>query len=293
MRGAKGLAGTLAASFLLASAAAAPLSAVATTSIVGDVVKAVGGERVVVSVLIPAGTDPHAFEPTPRDLVLMARADVVFASGAGLEEGLARILNSPELRGKVVDLSVGLPLRTLAAGGETDPHVWFDPLLVAGWTRTIEMSLGALDPDGREAFASRAAAYRERLFELDRWIQDQVAVLPPERRVLVTDHWVLGYFAARYGFVEAGAIISAFSTLAEPSARERAALVDRIRNLRVPAVFVSPEFNLTLASQLARDTGVRVVVLFHGSLTSADGPAPDYLSFMQENVRRIVEALRG
>ncbi|HPD06479.1 MAG TPA: metal ABC transporter substrate-binding protein [Candidatus Bipolaricaulis sp.] len=295
MPAAKWFLGVVIGGFSLASLGA-PVAVVATTSIVGDVVQEVGGERVALVVLFPPGTDPHTFEPTPQDLVALSRADAVFIAGAGLEEGLARILSSPELQGKVVDLSAGLPLRALApdgAHGGTDPHVWFDPLLVAEWTRTIESALGRLDPPGKEEFAARAAAYREELAALDRWIQEQVAVLPPARRVLITDHWALGYFADRYGFIEGGAIIPALSTLAEPSARDRAILVDRIRSSGVPAVFVSPEFNPDLASELARDTGVRVVVLFQGSLSAPDGPAPDYLSFMRENVRRIVEALRG
>ncbi|MCX7751134.1 MAG: metal ABC transporter substrate-binding protein, partial [Candidatus Bipolaricaulota bacterium] len=99
--------------FAWAPAGGAPLPVVATTSIVGDVVAQVGGERIALTVLIPAGTDPHTFEPTPRDLVLLSRARLVFVNGAGLEEGLAPLLASPELRGKVVDLSQGLELREL------------------------------------------------------------------------------------------------------------------------------------------------------------------------------------
>jgi len=288
-------AAVLASAFCMASAAAATISAVATTSIVGDVVRQIGGERIEVVVLIPYGTDPHTFEPTPRDLVTLAHADVVFMNGAGLEEALERILGSPELQGKVIDLSAGLPLRTLDEDHDhehkgVDPHVWLDPLLVADWTHRIEEVLTAHDPTGKEGFAARAAAYREALVELDRWIQEQVAAIPPERRVLVTDHWVLGYFAARYGFTEGGAIIPGFSTLAEPSAREMAELVDRVRHLGVRAIFVSPGFN-GLATQFARDTGIPVVVLFLEALSAPDGPAPDYLSLMRENVRRIVEAL--
>jgi len=293
MLAAKWFLGAAVASFAIASVGA-PLAVVATTSIVGDVVRAIGGEEISLVVLFPPGTDPHTFEPTPRDLRALHEADLVFINGAGLEEGLSPILSSPELEGKVVDLSAGAELLTLDEDHDgVDPHVWFDPLLVAEWTHRIERALVALDPSGKEAFAHRAAAYREELAELDRWIQAQVAILPPARRVLVTDHRSLGYFAARYGFEEVGAIITGFSTLAEPSAREMAALMERIRSLGIPAVFVSQEFNPDLASQLARDTGVRVVVLFQGSLSAPDGPAPDYLSFMRENVRRIVEALRG
>lgn len=285
---------------LAGAGVATPLPVVATTSIVGDVVAQVGGERISVTVLMPSGTDPHAFEPTPRDLVTLSWARLVFLSGAGLEESLLPFLSAPEVAPKVVDLSAGLPLRELEEDHDhehhhhgVDPHVWFDPLLVMAWVDRIAEALAAADPEGRDLYRSRAAAYQEALAELDRWIQGEVAKVPPERRLLVTDHWVLGYFAARYGFTEVGAIVPAFSTLAEPSAREWAELVDKIRALGVPAVFVAPDFNPALVAQLARDTGVRVVVLFYESLTDSDGPAPDYLAFMRENVRRIVEALGG
>lgn len=277
-----------------ATATAAQVAVVATTSIVGDVVRQVGGDRVAVVVLFPLGTDPHTFEPTPRDLVLLTRADVVFANGAGLEETLASILETPEIRSKVVSVSDGIELRTLEdEHGGADPHVWFDPTNIIAWTHRIRDALTALDPAGAPDYAARADAYEASLLDLDAWIQDQVATIPPERRVLVTDHWVLGYFAALYGFREAGAIVPGFSTLAEPSARDLAALEDQLRALRIPAVFVSPGFNPGLAARLAQDTGVRIVVLFHGSLSEPGGPAPDYLAMMRENVRRIVEALGG
>jgi len=294
---------------IAALGAEAPLSVVATTSIVGDVVAQVGGDRIAVTVLFPPETDPHTFEPTPRDLVVLTRAKLVFINGVGLEEGLTKILEAPEHQGRVVDLSAGLDLRALEEEhkdadedhgdgdehdhGGVDPHVWFDPLLVAAWTHRIEEALGAVDPEGKEAFAVRGAAYRRALEDLDAWIQAEVQNVPPERRILVTDHRVLGYFAARYGFEQAGAIIPAFSTLAEPSAKELAALEDTIRNLGVGTVFISSPANPALAERIARDTGVKLVVLFHSSLTGPDGVAPNYLAFMRENVRRIVAALRG
>lgn len=270
-----------------ATATAAPVAVVATTSIVGDVVWQVGGEWVAVVVLFPPGADPHAFEPSPRDLVALARADVVFTSGAGLEEGLAAVLASPEIRAKVVSVSAGIELLPLADG--VDPHVWLDPLNVLVWTENIERVLSSRDPAGAAAYAARAAAYRKALLDLDAWIQEQVAGVPPARRVLVADHWAWGYFAKRYGFDQAAAIVDSFSSLAEPSARELALLEDQIRALRVPAIFVSPSFNPALAARIAGDTGVRLVVLHYESL----GPAQDYLGMMREIVKRIVEALAG
>lgn len=275
-----------------ATVAAAQIAVVATTSIVGDVVRHVGGGRVVVVVLFPLGTDPHTFEPTPRDVVALVHADVVFINGADLEETLAPILESAELRPKVVNLSVGLALRKLDGEGD-DPHVWFDPTYIIAWTHRVQQALTSLDPAGASEYAARADAYAASLEDLDAWIEHQVEAIPPEQRVLVTDHWVLGYFAARYKFREAGAIVPGFSTLAEPSARDLAALEDQLRTLRVPAVFVSPGFNPALATRLAQDTGVRIVILFHGSLSAPNGPAPTYLELMRENVRRIVEALGG
>jgi ABC-type Zn uptake system ZnuABC Zn-binding protein ZnuA len=268
------------------------LSVVATTNIVGDVVEAVGGEGISLHVLVPRGADPHSFELAPQDLAAVADADLVFTNGVGLEGALeAPVRNAA--RGPVVAVCDGVELRTTAdEHGDADPHVWFDPQRVLVWVDNIERALSEADPGRRDLFAANAAAYREQLRDLDAWVAQQVAQVPPERRKLVTDHDVLGYFAERYGFEQVGTVIPGLSTLAEPSAQEMAELEQTVQRLGVPAVFVGSTVSPALADRLAQDTGVKVVHLYTGSLSEPGGPADSYLALMRYDVTAIVEALR-
>jgi ABC-type Zn uptake system ZnuABC Zn-binding protein ZnuA len=273
------------------------LRVVATTTIVGDVVRAVGGDAIALTVLLPVGADPHTFEPTPQDVAAVADAHVVFVNGAGLEVFLEPLLANAGGGAKVVVVSAGIPFRRLGSehegeAGEVDPHVWFDPLNVVIWTRNIERALSTLDPANSETYAANAARYEAALRELDAWIREQVAQVPPQRRKLVTDHAVFGYFADRYGFEQVGAIMPGFSSAAQPAAQELARLEDAIRALGVPAVFVGTTVNPTLAQRIAEDTGVQLVFLYTGSLSEPGGPADSYLALMRYNVTAIVEALK-
>ena len=284
------------------------LQVVATTSIVADVVHQVGGNRIELTTLVRLGTDPHAFEPTPRDAAALADADVVFVNGAGLEAFLDDLLQSTGGDVPVVPVSYGLELHQLQdiahvhddpssedlapADGESDPHVWFDPNNVTAWTRNIELALSALDPERSGMYSADAEAYRVQLEALDAWIERQVAQVPEGDRKLVTDHAVLSYFAERYGFEQAGAVLPGFSTLSEPSARALAALQTAIQAWDVKAIFVGQTTNPDLAERVADDMGVPLVALYTGSLSGPDGPAGDYLSFMRYDVTAIVQALR-
>ena len=287
------------------------ISIIATTTIVADVVRAVAGDDAEIVTLLPPNADPHSYEPTPRDVVSVSKADVVFISGANLEAQFANILANA--RGTVVDLSTRIALRygadiehdhdEASSGeqgdrheeahrhGEFDPHVWFDPTNVMIWTAAIEEMLCELDPDNSAVYAFNAAAYRRALAELDLWIWEQVARLPYGHRDLVTDHLAFGYLAARYGFRQVGAVFPGLSPLAEPSAKELSELVDTIERLGVPAVFVGTTVNPAVAEQVAADTGAVVVSLYTGSLGDRGGAAASYIDFMRYDVKAIVEAL--
>jgi ABC-type Zn uptake system ZnuABC Zn-binding protein ZnuA len=287
-------------SMLLAASSSCVVSqvtALCTTTIVGDVVREIAGDDVSVTVLLPVGADPHAFQASPRDAIAVEAADLVFLSGAGLEGSLAPLLQAA--RGRIVDLSSGLTLRQREAGaadphpeeGGVDPHVWFDPRNVAAWSETIAQALAEADPDRASLYRARANAYQKEIGELDLWIRDRVATVPGEARHLVTDHETLGYFAALYGFEEIGTILPGYSTLSEPSARDLAAIEDRIRAAGVPCVFVGTTIPSDLAEQVAADTGTRIVFLYTGSLSEPDGPAATYLDLMRFDVEQIVRGL--
>ncbi|MCU0611117.1 MAG: metal ABC transporter substrate-binding protein [Candidatus Eisenbacteria bacterium] len=276
------------------------LTVVATTTLVGDVVRVVGGNQVSLRVLLPQGADPHSFEPLPGDVAMLSGARLVFANGLGLEGFLAPLLHNAVDPRRVVMLSEGgePPVETSMDHEHehldgVDPHVWFSPPLVAAWARKVSDALGEADPGRARLYAARADSYVAVLEDLDGWIRDQVAAIPLPRRVLVTDHSNLGHFASRYGFKQIGAITPGFSTLAEPSARELASLTDRILTAGVPAIFVGMTVSVEIADRIGADAGVRVVRLYTGSLSGPDGPAADYLAFMRFNVHAIVSGLAG
>jgi manganese/iron transport system substrate-binding protein len=282
-----------------------PLRAVATTSIVGDVLADVGGDRIELTVLLPAGTDPHSYQPTPQDAAAVAEAHVVFANGAGLEAFLDPLLETAGQEVPVVPLSAGVALRRpgdgqgLASGDDDeheatdpDPHVWLDPNNVLVWVANVESALAALDPSHADEYEAEARQSRRRLEELDAWIREQVAQVAEADRVLVADHASLGYFADRYGFEIVGTVFPGFSTLAEPSAQEMAALEAIIRARGVRAVFVATTVNPSLAERVMEDTGARLVFLYVGSLSGPDGPASTYVAMMEFDVTAIVSALR-
>ncbi len=279
------------------------LHIVASTSIVADVVRQVSGEDAVVDVLIPAGNDPHSYAPTPQDVARIARADVIFLNGLGLEAGVQPVLENARPDAAVVELSQGIDLleKPVSPSGEegegnhaegADPHLWSDPNNVRVWLSTIADTLAARDPSHAEAYRRRAESYQKTLEELDAWVKEQVASIPPERRVIVSDHLMWGYFCARYNFRQQGALIPGYSTLAQPSAQELAALEDAIRQMGVPAIFVGNTVNPSLAERVAADTGVKLVTVYTGSLSEPDGPAPTYVDWVRYNVTAIVDALQ-
>jgi manganese/iron transport system substrate-binding protein len=295
-----GLAWILSACAAPASGQSGKLQVVATTTIVGDVVGNIGGNAIQLDVLLPPGSDPHSFDPTPQDVAKIAKANLIFANGAGLETFLDPLLKNAGSQAQVIYVSDGIQLIHFQSNlpgeesgpGGGDPHTWFDPQNVKVWAQNIEKALSAQDPGDAQIFADNAQHYSQQLDELDYWIQTQVGQIPPGQRKLVTDHEAFTYFAARYGFQQVGAIVPGYSTLAQPSAQELAALEDAIRKLSVKAVFVGETVNPNLAQRVAQDTGVKLVYLYTGALSDSNGPAGTYLDFMHYDVNQIVNGLK-
>lgn len=280
------------------------LKVVATTTIVGDVVAQIGGDGINLSVLLPVGADPHSFSPTPQNIASVAKADLVFANGAGLEEFLEPLIESAGAQEKIVYLSDDLELLDQPISGDHpaaetdhahlggDPHTWVDPNNVMQWVQTIEQQLSSADPENAASYQANAENYQTELQNLDAWIREQVAQIPPENRKLVTDHTLFGYFAEEYGFEQVGALIPGYSTLAEPSAQELAAMEEAIATLDVRAIFVGNTVNPALAERAAADTGTQLIYVYTGSLSEPGGEADSYLAYMRYNTTAFVEALK-
>ena len=258
---------------------------IAETSFLADIAQNVAGDRLQVSSILPEGSDPHSFDPTPRDAAKVARAGAVVINSVGFEPPIDKLIagaGSKDLL--VIDASSCLP------GAQTDPHFWLDPTMVVAYVDNIRAGLTTIDPSGASIYAANAAAYQRRLWELDAWIAGRVATVPAARRLLVTNHESFGRFAARYGFAVVGTILPSAESEAAPSARGLTALIKAIRATGAPAIFLETGNSPDIASQLARETGIKVITDLR---THSLGPgAETYLDMMRWNVDHMVEALK-
>jgi ABC-type metal ion transport system, periplasmic component/surface adhesin len=264
-----------------------------TTTILADIARNVAGDQLVTQSLLPFGTDPHSYQPVPQDTRKISESKVVVVNGANYERSLDALLATARDKKEFIEASAGLRLVTDPENDqEVDPHLWLDPSNVIVYVDNIRAGLTHFNPEGADVYDANARAYIAQLQELDAWINGQVAQVPPKRRVLVTNHDSVEYFAERYGFKVVGSIINGFSSDASPSAQEMADLTDRIRLFEAPAIFLDAADNPALAQQIASETGVKVVTDLHlESLTEGD-PAATYLDMMRYNVSKIVEALK-
>lgn len=265
---------------------------VATMSVFADFAERVGGEHVDVSSIVPVGGDPHTYEPTPSDAVLLASADVVLDNGLGLSPWFEPLATN--VSGALVTLTDGVADEARQTAGKIDPHMWMVPDYVdRGYVTAIERTLADIDPDNAAAYAANAAVFREVLSELDAELGAEIATIPVGRRKVVTSHDAYSYFADAYGLEVVGTI-TGVTTEEEPSARSVSELIDRVRAEQVPAVFFETTINPELAERVARDAGVALGAPLYGDSVGEPGSgADDYVSMMRANVAAIVAGLRG
>jgi len=263
----------------------------------------VAGDDARVEVLMPLGVDPHDFEPSSRQASLVVEADLVVANGLGLEEGLEDVIDAARGDGalvlEVAELVDPLRFAEQDAGddggedepGDLDPHVWMDPIRMAQAARLIADRLA--DIDSSVDWEARAETYAAQLEAAHERIDALLSAVPSDRRLLVTNHEALGYFASRYGFEVVGVVIPGGSTLAEPGSEELAALVALIDELNIQAVFAESTEPSTLARAIAdeADHPVTVVTLRTESLGEPGSPAGTLIGMLEENARLIADAL--
>ena len=292
------------------------LQAVASFSILGDLVKNVGGDAVQVTTLIGPGVDAHTYDPAPADLVTLAEADLIFENGLGFEPWLDNFFASAQPSGTRVVVTEGITPREAGAHqdqhdegdageghegeegqghGEFDPHVWLDVANAIVMVGAIRDALIAADPANSGLYEENATAYIAELEALDASIREQVASLPEERRMLVTSHDNLGYFADAYGFTIVGNVFGSVSTEAgDPSARDIAVLVEKIVATGAPAIFAENVAKPDLLEWIAPEAGGALApALYTDALGPEGSPGETYVGMMQSNVTTIVDALSG
>lgn len=289
-----------------AQTTATPVKAVASFSILGDLVRQVGGERVQVDVLVGPGADAHVFQPSPSHAKQVAQAQVVFANGLGFEGWMQRLLKTAGYKGQAVVVSQGIqPIQAEEDGhdhkaekhghhdhGEADPHAWQSVPNVITYVAHIAKGLCAADAAGCDSYRKNAAAYTGQLQALDTEIRAAWAAIPAAQRKLITSHDAFGYYAQSYGvqFLAPQGV----STNSEASARGVAQLVRQIKKEKIKALFVESISDPRLIEQIGRETGVKPAgALFSDSLSDASGPASTYVALMRANTQTMTRAVLG
>ena len=279
-----------------AAGGAGPVKAVATFSILGDLVRQVGGERVEVTTLVGPNGDAHVYSPTPADGRRLADARVIFTNGLNFEGWIDRLIKSSGAKAPKVEASRGVkPLEDREGGhghghGSLDPHAWQSIGNAKIYAANIRDALIAADPDGKAAYEAQAAAYLARLDEVEAQAKSLAARIPPERRKIITSHDAFRYFEAAYGidFVSPQGV----STDAEASAKDVGRIIQQIRREKIAAVFVENVSDARLMERIAKETGARIGErVYSDALSEPGGPAGTYIDMMRHNIRAFSAAL--
>jgi len=271
------------------------MNVIATFSILGDLLKNAGGDRVDVTTLVGRDGDVHVYAPTPADAKTLALATLVVVNGLGLEGWLDRLIAVSGSKAPVVVASRGIhPRQTTDATGSnrlvSDPHAWQSVANAETYVANIRDGLTAADPAGKEFYETSAAAYLTKLAALDGEIKAAMASIPADRRKIITAHNAFGYFGDAYGlqFIAPEGL----STQAEPSARDVASIIALIRTQKIPAVFLETITDPRLLQQIAAETGAKIGgTIYSDSLSPPDGPAATYIDMMRHNARAFQRAL--
>jgi zinc/manganese transport system substrate-binding protein len=278
---------------------AGKIKVVASFSILADLVKNVGGERVEVAALVGANGNAHVYAPSPADARKVADARIVFVNGLGFEGWLDRLVKASASKAPIIVASRGVkPLERASAHahdadhdhGNADPHAWQAVANAKIYVSNIRDALIAIDPAGRADYESHASAYLQKLDALDNEVREAMGKVPPERRRVITSHNAFGYFESAYGikFIAPQGV----STEAEASAKDVAAIIGEVRKEKAAAVFLENVTDPRLIQQIARETGAKVGgTLYSDALTEPSGDAPTYIDLVRHNLKQLTTAL--
>ena len=264
----------------------------ASFSILGDMVKQVGGDRVEIVTFVGPNGDAHVYEPTPADAKALSESKILFINGLGLEGWMTRLENSSGFKGEVVTASKGVKPRTMVEDEKTitDPHAWQSLANGKIYAANIRDALIAADPAGKATYEANAKKFIDGMAAMETDVKQAVAKLPPARRKIITTHDAFGYFGAAYGmeFIAPEGV----STESEASARDVAKIIRQIKTEKVPAVFLENVTDSRLLDQIARETGAKIGgTLYSDALSPPDGPAGTYLDMFRNNIDTLAAAL--
>ena len=273
----------------------------ATTSMVTDLVKSVGGERVEVQGLMGAGVDPHLYKASASDITKLQRAEVIFYNGLLLEGKLQDVFaKMARTKKHVYAVTESIDEKQLlepeSFGGHYDPHVWFDVTLWAQCVESVVKGLSEFDPKGRDYFEKRGKDTQAKMRELHEWALKKAAELPKEKRVLITSHDAFNYFGRAYGFKVVG--LQGISTVEEASLAAMTKLVDFVKQQQVKALFVESSVSPVAIKRISQDAGVKVGGELFSDAMGTPGQIENgydlgtYEGMIKHNLSTIVGALK-
>lgn len=284
----------------------AALEVTTSFSILGDLVRQVGGDKVNVRTLVGADEDAHAFQPRPSDARAIGASALVVVNGLGFDDWMTRLARSGGFKGQIVVASEGVNTLAMVDGDEhgddshthqhshahaADPHAWQDLRNTQRYVANIAAALALADPAHADSYRANAERYSGELKALDSEIRAAFAALPAERRKVVSSHDAFAYFGQAYGIRFLSPV--GVSNNAEPTAKGVASLIRQLKTEEIPAVFIENVVDPRLIERIRSESGTRVGgTLYSDALSAAGGPAPDYLSMMRSNFKTLHEVLR-
>ena len=271
-----------------------------TTSIISDWVKIVGGERVVVESLTPAGKDPHTYQPTPRQVARLSNSKLVISIGLSLEGQNISPLLQHSLSPNAIRVELGpetnpIKLNRHRESGHQghddayDPHFWLDPSRTAIAIKQIQNSLTVVDPEGTDYYSGNASDYIKKLSDIEKSIRSTYESIPRSNKMLVTSHEALGYLEDAYGLQIIGSVIPALSTDSSPTASDLADLINMIQLTKAPAIFMEEGIQEKVTTQIARDTNIKII---EGLRVEYLNEGESYLQMIKRTAELIHKGLR-
>lgn len=284
---------TLMSLFSSASLFAEPIKVVASFSILGDMVKTIGGEQVEVTTIVGPNQDTHVYEPRPQDAINMANADMVFINGLGFEGWMERLVEASGFKGKAVIATSGLRSIEMEEKGKVidDPHAWHNPDNALIYVKNIKKALIAHDPDNKEVYEKRALEYLHQIKDISTWAREELSQLSTPLKKVITAHDAFGYMARAYNIKFMAPV--GLSTESEPSAKTIANILKQIRETGIRAVFIENISNPRIIQQISDEAGIQVTGVLYSDALSEPGTEGDtYLKLMRHNISTLVKAMQ-
>ncbi len=264
---------------------------VTSASMMADMARNIGGDKIEVRMIVPIGGDPHLHEPTPEDARLVAKANLILINGLTFEGWINELIENSGTQAQTITITQGVDiLSSQQYKNSADPHAWMDASNGIIYAKNILRALNQLDPSHSKYFSDNFTHYEKELLELDEYIQNSISTIPSTQRILITSHDAFQYYGKRYGIrLEA---IMGISTEAEAQTSDVIRVNRTIKENKVPAIFVESTINPKLIEQIARDNNIKIGgKLFADSLGDKKSPADTYINMLKYNTKTIVEAL--